>query len=752
MNVSPFFYSAKPSLRCRLARLILLSLIPAVLGMAADAIFSLKEAFHTVQQVNTDLVLLAAATQQRQVATIGELLATVAAGVPRDGSGCARHVRLLLPHLPHITNLGLLSAQGRLVCSAIGSLEGTDYSQRDYFQEAALTHKLTVSSKTRGAVSGVQSLIFGYPVLKGNDLQGVVFATFNPRDFAQLPHAATLPAGVWLAYFDRHGNYIDSDPAFKPPVALTPAASLGRFFSPADHVQEIRWTSPRGDVYLSAVAPIRNAQGVIAYVASSTAEAEMVSGWLSASLRRAGAVLATLLAALGVGWLLLRRWLLADFMRLIAAASSPQVAPPPALRFHTREASAAMNAVLNMRQLLQTREATLLQHQEQLNERNIQLQKLVQERTDAAARQERMLMQLAETIPQMVWIFTSDEGVVYVNKAWQREVPDGEHHCLGHDWPQMFHQEDREQAVAAWRSAVTNGAEFTGQYRLRQSDGQHKHYILKAAPLLDDAGSPDVWIGVGTDVTDLKHHEQQLRDANEELESFSYSVSHDLKAPLKVIRGFSSVLLSDFGDELDVQAKHYLQRILANGDRMTNLIDDLLQVAQIAKMEAHAAQIDLARIADDVLASLRDEYPDSHVEVVTQAPLCAYGDPRLMRIVLDNLLGNAFKFTAGVAAPCIELGCETNPGTGELVYFVRDNGVGFDMRYADKLFGVFQRLHSTAEFPGTGVGLATVKRIISRHGGRVWAQSQPAVGTTFFFTLSAIESEAAHLALPITAA
>lgn len=221
--------------------------------------------------------------------------------------------------------------------------------------------------------------------------------------------------------------------------------------------------------------------------------------------------------------------------------------------------------------------------------------------------------------------------------------------------------------------------------------------------------------------------------ANRELEAFSYSVAHDLRAPLRSIDGFSQAVLEDCADTLDDAAKRHLHYVREAAQDMAGLIDGLLSLSRVTRSELRREAIDLAELARSVLVQLQRTTPGRVVETVIADDMTAQGDARLLQSVLENLLGNAWKFTRNRAAARIEVGCRKH--NGECIHFVRDNGAGFDMAYADKLFGAFQRLHSAAEFEGTGIGLATVQRIVKRHGGRVWAESEVGRGATFFFTL-----------------
>jgi len=224
----------------------------------------------------------------------------------------------------------------------------------------------------------------------------------------------------------------------------------------------------------------------------------------------------------------------------------------------------------------------------------------------------------------------------------------------------------------------------------------------------------------------------ELQTSNKELEAFCYSVSHDLRAPLRGINGFSQSLIEDYTGKLDATGVQYLDRIRLGCQRMGQLIDDLLKLSRLSRSEMQWMPVNLSQIAQAVSDELRSTAPERAVEFKIANGINAVGDPALLRVALSNLLANAWKFTGKDSNPVIEFGTRSE---GRTSYFVRDNGVGFDMAYSDKLFQPFQRLHGMKEFPGTGIGLATVERVVRRHGGRVWADAVPGGGATFFFTL-----------------
>ncbi len=270
--------------------------------------------------------------------------------------------------------------------------------------------------------------------------------------------------------------------------------------------------------------------------------------------------------------------------------------------------------------------------------------------------------------------------------------------------------------------------------------------MLAATPALDGHGLAGTAINVsavahgppapvGPD-QGLAERNRQLELAARELDSFAHSVSHDLRAPLRVVDGFAAILLEDYADArkpLDDLGREHIRRIIAAGSRMNSMIDTLLSMSRMTAAELTRERVSITQLAQELADELRATDRSRRVQFVIGEQLSADGDRTLLRLVLQNLMGNAFKFTGKMNPARIEVGSDTSGPTP--VYFVRDNGAGFDMRFADKLFGVFQRFHSANEFPGTGVGLATVQRIIRKHGGRIWAESQPGAGATFFFTL-----------------
>jgi PAS domain S-box-containing protein len=369
----------------------------------------------------------------------------------------------------------------------------------------------------------------------------------------------------------------------------------------------------------------------------------------------------------------------------------------------------------------------------EIRDLNAGLEARIAERTAELARQERLYRALAEQAPEVVWnTDASGTRLTFLNRAWYDLVGGTPQDWIGKSGIGAIHPDDRAEVAANWlRSRRTLGT-FTGVRRILGRDGTYHTMSYKAVPVLDESGGVAFWVGIDADVTELKAIEQALRSSNQELEAFSYSVSHDLRAPLGAIGGFARALDLKLEGQTDEKVRHYLARIQAAVEKMEHLIDAMLSLAKVVRAPLHHGPVDLSATAREVIEGLRMQFPARSVEATVQDGLVAQGDARLLRVALENLLGNAWKFTSRRQDARIEVG----KVEGGSVFFVRDNGVGFDMAYADKLFSAFQRLHTEAEFPGTGIGLATVRRIVARHQGRAWAESNPGEGTTFYFELS----------------
>ncbi|MDP3709866.1 MAG: ATP-binding protein, partial [Polaromonas sp.] len=380
------------------------------------------------------------------------------------------------------------------------------------------------------------------------------------------------------------------------------------------------------------------------------------------------------------------------------------------------------------------------------------LERLVEERTAALRASEARLRTIIEAEPECVKIVDTEGRLAQMNVAGLAMIEaDSLEQVLGVKIVELVVPSQRE-AYRAFEASVLDGRSAVFEFEMVGLKGAHRWLDTHAVPLPELRDGRPKMLAITRDVTERKQAQEeilhlnaelegrvrqrtaQLQAANQELEAFSYSVSHDLRTPLSTIDGFSQLLAKVDGNNVSEKGAHYLNRIRAGAKQMGELIEGLLSLAQLSREQIKLESVDLSAISKQVEQACREREPERQVQVHIQEGLNAHGDPRLLSAVLHNLLGNAWKFTAGQVPARIDVGSELG-ADGDTIFFVKDNGAGFDMAFSGKLFGTFQRLHSHEDFSGTGVGLATVKRIIERHGGRVWAESKLNEGATFYFTL-----------------
>jgi PAS domain S-box-containing protein len=357
-----------------------------------------------------------------------------------------------------------------------------------------------------------------------------------------------------------------------------------------------------------------------------------------------------------------------------------------------------------------------------------------------AERRRSRLAAIVESSEDAIVAKTLDGIVLEWNAAAAALYGYSEDEMVGQSIERVIPPERRDE-LADLLATVGRGQGIHGfeTVRLRR-DGSQVPVSVSVSPLRSETGEI---IGASVIHRDLSEREAQtlvlrslvvrLDAANRELSSFAYSVSHDLRQPLRAMHGYSHALLEDYGDVLDAEGQHYLNRIATASVRMGDLIDGLLTLSRITRADLVREPVDLAALAQSSIDLLGTAEPDREVEVVIDGPLPVRGDPRMLRTVMDNLIGNAWKFTRPREHARIEAGCLA--GAGQPAFFVGDNGVGFNPAYAHRIFDPFQRLHSEKDFPGHGIGLATVQRIVHRHGGTIWAEGETDAGATFYFTL-----------------
>ncbi|MDG5816130.1 ATP-binding protein [Chitinispirillales bacterium ANBcel5] len=399
------------------------------------------------------------------------------------------------------------------------------------------------------------------------------------------------------------------------------------------------------------------------------------------------------------------------------------------------EARKSMQGELEI--LSKSLEEKVHQRTQMLNETNSVLQMEVSEKIKAEKalkKNEWKFRSMFETAQEGIWVFNSNCRLRYVNEKMA--------HMLGYTQLEMINHHRR---FFLHHPPQTGGnsllfKEGIRQITLKKKDGR-EFWVLESVSFLPGPNEQSKMIlGMVTEITErikkekkIEELNSQLKEVNKELDAFTYSVSHDLRAPLRTIFGFSEILIEDYGDKFDETGRMYIDHLQKAANRMKSLIDDLLLLSRVSKSDMKRLRVDLSKIAKEIIATLKTEYPNRKVEYQVEDNLIALCDSGLIKIVLENLINNAWKFTSERETAKIEIGSITEEGKN--VYFVKDNGAGLDMTFEQKLFKPFQRLHPSTRFSGTGVGLATVKRIITRHRGTIWVQSEIDRGTTFYFTL-----------------
>jgi hypothetical protein len=354
---------------------------------------------------------------------------------------------------------------------------------------------------------------------------------------------------------------------------------------------------------------------------------------------------------------------------------------------------------------------------------------------------EGFLDSIVENIPNMVFVKEAGElRFERFNRAGEDLLGVKRSDLVRRNDFDLFPAEQAENFQARDRETLANRVVVDIPEEPIQTRKGERWLHTKKVPIFDEHGVPRYLLGISEDITaqrvvaeTLKTAKDTAEAANHELEAFSYSVAHDLRAPLRSIDGFSRALEEDCADKLDTAGLSHLRRIRSSAQQMGQLIDGLLVLSRVTRADLVRQKLDLTRMAQQSGARLQEIHPGREIDWIVHEGLVGEGDARLLSATLDNLLGNAWKFTSKCARARIEVGMMNK--NGDAAFFVRDNGAGFDQAYADKLFGAFQRLHSATEFEGTGIGLATVQRIVRRHGGRIWAEGEVGHGATFYFTL-----------------
>jgi PAS domain S-box-containing protein len=373
---------------------------------------------------------------------------------------------------------------------------------------------------------------------------------------------------------------------------------------------------------------------------------------------------------------------------------------------------------------------------------------------EALQESEERFRSMANSIPQLAWVAHADGFIYWYNKRWYQYTGTTPEQMEGWGWQIVHDPTFLPKVMENWTASIASGQQFEMSFPLRGADGQFRTFLTRVYPFKDSEGRVVQWFGTNTDVETLKQaeeiinkHNEELEQkvmqrtglleaANKELEAFSYSVSHDLRAPLRSVNGFTKILLEDYGAMLDEEGRRICGIISSSASQMGELIDDLLNFSRIGRTSLNHSPIDMKKMTRVIYEGITSPAERNRIELKIGKLHNSFGDVKLLGQVWTNLISNAIKYTSKNETAKISVGSTSSDNM--ITYCIKDNGVGFDMQYAHKLFGVFQRLHSETEFEGNGVGLAIVQRIILKHGGKVWAEGESGKGATFFFSLPVI--------------
>jgi signal transduction histidine kinase/HAMP domain-containing protein len=777
------------SLRVRFLLLLLLAVLPGF-GLAFYLGFEHRQQFIArAQEEALQLVRVTAAHQERLIEAERQLLSTIAQ-LPEvlGGDSTACHMRLatLLQQYPRYANLAVVAADGYISCSALPFIPPLSATRRAWYKRVLKTHTFAVGDYQIGRISGKNTITLAYPLLsEANEIRAIVSAALDLDWLNQVLAEAPPPADTTLTLIDPNGTVIARYPDAESWVGVS-----------LRHTPLIR-TVLLQETGVADLPDLDNVARLFAFrplvgsgpTASLSVCAGIAKAAVFAEADRAfvrtlivlGVVvgLGSIIYWAGADWLILRT--LRVLVRTAGEVAAGNLSTRTGLSHTQGELGQLTRAFDEMAGALETRQDEATRTEAALHGAVAQLELLRQvDRAILTAQSPKAIARAAlEHICALVscqWAvvslfdFQAQEGSILASAG-----PGAFPFPRGTRLPLSSYGSQELAALQAGQTHVVEDVlTLSPAPLLVQTMVGGGICAYAELPLLSQGeliGALDLWmdrpgalapetLAIARTAADLlavaiqqaRLHEQvqrhadelethvsertaQLQTVNEELEAFSYSVSHDLRAPLRSIDGFSQALLEDYSDRLDTPGQDALRRIRRAAQRMAELIDALLGLARVTRVPLSRASVDLTALATSIVTDLRRREPARPVTFHIADGLTAHADATLLRIAFENLLDNAWKFTAKQDQALIEVGVTLQPNGAE-VFFVHDNGAGFDMTYASKLFGAFQRLHQSSDFPGTGIGLATVQRIIHRHGGRIWADAGVGQGATFSFTLS----------------
>lgn len=734
------------TLRARLLLLLLLTLVPAYGLLLYSAMQARQQAEAKALENATRTTQLMAAEHKAVVRSAHDQLLTLAQ-LPviksQEWSAlCNQTLAAIQAQHPLYLNIGVISPNGLVRCSALPFADGFDLSDRAYFRSALATKGFVVGDYQLGRLTGKGTVNMAYPILDDSGIPSAVI--FIAVDFnaliqgtiasASAADGLALPAGSAAAIIDDQGMVFARIPDPEHRVGRAwPNSPLVKTIRAHPEAKTTRETGLDGIERLYAFAPFHVGPGKRIYLVVGIQTAAVFASTrqlFTGTLISLGLITAILFIAawLGSNSLILRP--MTSLMRAAGRLGLGDLAARTGLTHGNDEMGRLARSFDDMAIALQQRQTEL---------------------TRAEARTANII----KLSPDAVVSVDEDRRIIIYNQAAERTFGYGSEEILGKNFEELMPAASAQVSRERFSKALEAPREVPWLGHISEIVGKRKNgedFPAEASVSRTVEEGRFIFTVFVRDVSERKKAESEIRElnerleqrvrqrtaelqaANEELEAFSYSVSHDLRAPLRAIDGFSQAIADDYADQLDEQARSYLNRVRAATQRMGQLIDDILGLAQLTRVDLRPESVDFSALAADVMTELENAHPHRTINWRIQPALNARGDPRLLRVVLSNLIENSWKYTAQQPRPFIEFGA-TDAGHGMVGFYVRDNGVGFDMAHAGKLFGAFQRLHHASEFPGTGIGLATVRRILHRHGGDIRAEAFTGAGATFHFTL-----------------
>ncbi len=714
------------SIRTQLFTIVAAIVVPLA-GMLIYSIYA--DALHAITDARSAAHTLAAVTASDTARTLKanrealEVLAQRPLVRRVDARRCDPVLRDFRPLFPAAIDVAVFDRNGDLVCSAVRPRGETfSVAKTPWFSRDIKADRLIVGPPTWGVQSGRWLSVLAQPIHDdGGKVIGLLVLPFDLTIYIPNLSTAPLPPDTAVGILTANGAHVWSNAPLD--------TWIGKSVDPRSPLQallgarggEMEGAGPGSETLLYAIEPIPGAEWY-AYV--GIPGRVIYADVYASAIRNSLIGLLSLLAITGFVLTLSRR---------IQRPVQTLVSAIRAVREGREDARAQADGIREIAELAE--------------EFNLML--------DHLRASERRLRDIFESVDLLTVMIDVGGRLTFCNQklldltGWRKDE------AIGRNWFRTFRPpEQSEEHLARYLNGVATGDIALHYEGDLVSRGGQRFVIFWSHTLMrDPEGRITGVASIGQDITQRKRADAEIERlnqtleqrvaertaeldrANKELESFAYSVSHDLRGPARIMIGFSTILLEKSRDKLDPESIDYVNRIDAGARRMGRLIDDLLRLSRISRVEMRRSEFDLSQLSHDVAKSLFDAHPGHQVQLSIDPGMRVDGDPGLIRILLENVLGNAWKFTAYVAQPRIEAGCERRDGTA--VYFVRDNGAGFDMRFADKLFSPFQRLHREEEFEGTGIGLSIVGRIVAMHNGVAWAEGTPGQGATIHFTLAA---------------